>query len=114
MQIFPRKSKKVPNSYYFGEYNDFPIAPMSVSLAEFDFTYQKEHPYYHTDTQKIFITLEGKGVLNVNGQSVIMEPEAMIHLEPGDIHFVEKISDAPLKFVAITSAKINDKVVIKD
>lgn len=112
MNVFPRKSKQTPGAYYFGEFNDNPLAPFSISIASFDETYQSEKPHYHTQSQKAYVIMEGKGILNVNGKQVVMTPEQMIHIEPNETHYVESVTKAPLKFIVILSAKIDDKVVL--
>jgi len=113
MQIFPRHPKEhKPGAFYYGEFTDQPLAPFSISVASFSKDYGPEKPHYHTKNQKVYLTLEGEGILNVNGQPVIMKPEEMIHLEPNDIHFVEKVTRAPIKYIVILSSKTNDKVVI--
>jgi mannose-6-phosphate isomerase-like protein (cupin superfamily) len=112
MKIFPRKEKKTPGAFYFGEFNETPLAPFSVSIATFDSSFSGEPKHYHKDNQKVFITLNGKGVLNVNGEHIDLVPEQMIQIEPNDIHFLEKVVDGPLQIVVVLSSKINDKVVV--
>ncbi len=113
MNVFPRKSKQTPDAYYFGEFNDNPLAPFSISIASFDENYQSEKPHYHTKNQKAYVTLEGEGILNVNGKQIVMKPEQMIHIEPNETHYIESVITAPLKFIVILSAKIDDKVVLQ-
>ncbi len=112
MHIFPRKLKQVPGSYYFGEFDDVPLAPFSISLATLDESYAGESKHYHTKNQKVYLTLEGEGILNVDGKEVAMRPEELIHVESNEVHFVEKVLKGPLKFVVILSAKENDKVTL--
>ncbi len=112
MNIFPRKPKTTPGAYYFGEFNESPLAPFSISLATMDESFAGEKRHYHTENQKAFLTLEGEGVLNVNGEEVILRPEEMIHIEPNEVHFVSRVTKAPLKCVVIASSKLNDKRVV--
>lgn len=114
MNTFPRRAKNTPGAYYFGDFDQVPLAPFSISLATFDEAYAGEKPHYHTQNQKAFLTLEGEGVLNVNGVDVVMHPEELIHVEPKDIHFVSRVTKSPLKFIVIASSKINDKVIVED
>ncbi len=111
MRLFPRKSKQTPGAFYFGEFDDKPLAPFSISLAEFGADFSGEPVHYHAKNQKVFVTLEGEGVLEVNGQEVPMTPENMIHIEPGERHRIVRVTKAPLKFIVVLSAKENDKVV---
>ena len=112
MNIFPRKPKQTSGAFYFGEFDDIPLAPFSISLATLDESYEPEKPHYHTQNQKAYVTLEGEGIINVNGKEVSMTPETMIHIEPNEIHFVEKVTKAPLRFIVILSAKTDDKVTV--
>jgi quercetin dioxygenase-like cupin family protein len=113
MHTFPRKEKSTPGAYYFGDFDDVPLAPFSISQASFDRdTYQPEKRHYHTTHQKAFLTLEGEGVLNVDGREVIMNPDVLIHVEPGEVHFVQEVRTRLLKFIVILAKKENDKVVL--
>lgn len=114
MNLFPRKAKNTPGAFYFGEYDAVPLAPFSISLATFDDSFAGEKKHYHTQNQKVFVTLEGEGILNVDGKDVVLQPEMMIHVEPNEVHFVSRVTKAPLKFMVITSAKVDDKVVIEE
>ncbi|MBI4835730.1 MAG: cupin domain-containing protein [Candidatus Abawacabacteria bacterium] len=114
MHIFPQKAKTVPGTYYFGEFDDNPKAPFSISWAKLTRNnYQMEKKHYHTKHQKVFVTLAGEGSLNVNGQETKMVPEKMIQVEPGEIHFLQKIISEELEFIVVLAAKENDKVVIE-
>jgi len=110
MNTFPRKSKSTSGAYYFGEFDDEPLAPFSISVATFDSSYEQEKPHYHKQNQKVYLILEGEGILNIDGEQVKMTPEYMIHIEPDEVHFVESVTNAPLKFVVILSSKTDDKV----
>ena len=113
MNIFPRKSKKTPGAYYFGEFNDKPPAPFSISHATFGKDYFGEEPHYHERNQKVYMTLKGKGILNVNGKDVEMRPDIMIHVEPLEVHYVKSVIKAPFEFVVVLSSKDNDKKIVK-
>lgn len=113
MNIFPRKSKKTAESYYFGEFEDAPLAPFSISLATLNDDYTPEQPHYHSHNQKAYVTLEGEGALNINGESVAMTPDSMIQVEPNEVHFVERVVRAPLKFIVVLASKTNDKHIIE-
>jgi len=113
MNVFPRKEKTIPNQYYFGEYNDYPLAPFSVSIANFYDSFTGEKPHYHKINQKVYITISGKGILNVDGKQVELQEEQMVNIEPGEVHFIEKIVATPFKVVVINSSKIDDKIIVE-
>lgn len=113
MHLFPRKAKATPGAFYFGEFDDVPLAPFSISLATItkaDYVSEKKH--YHTKHQKVYVTLAGSGVLNVAGEDVVMQAEEMIQVEPNELHFVKSVATDALSFIVILGAKENDKVVI--
>jgi quercetin dioxygenase-like cupin family protein len=113
MHLFPRKAKATPNSYYFGEFDDNPLAPFSISLAHFkQSSYTTEAKHYHTHNQKVFITLSGEAVLEVNGEEVTLTPENMIQVEPGEIHRVLRIVSQEVSFIVVLAKKENDKVIV--
>ena len=113
MHIFPRKPKQQLGAYYFGEFDETPRAPFSISTATLDATYTAEQKHYHKENQKVYLTLSGKGILNVGGQEVEMKPESLIQVEPGEVHAVEKVVEAPLSFVVVLASKNNDKIVVE-
>ena len=113
MNIFPRKQKTASGAYYFGEFEDTPLAPFSISFATLDERYAGEKPHYHTKNQKAYVVIEGEGILTIDGKQVILSPEHMIHIEPNEVHSVEAVNKAPLQFIVILSSKTNDKVVVE-
>lgn len=114
MNIFPRKAKSTPGAYYFGEYNEEPLAPFSISVASFEADFSPEQKHYHTQNQKVYLTLEGEGVLNVDGREVRLEPTSLVQVEPNEIHFLQAVLKAPLKFVVVASSKVDDKKVVDE
>ena len=114
MNIFPRKPKSTPDAYCFGEYNEEPLAPFSISVASFNADFVAEQKHYHTKNQKVYLTLEGEGVLNIDAKEVRLEPNTLVQVEPNEVHFVQSVIKAPLKIVVITSSKVDDKVMINE
>lgn len=113
MHVFARKPKSIPGAYYFGEFDEVPLAPFSISQAVFvREQYVGEPKHFHRKHQKVYVVLEGTGVLNVDGLDVVMSPDAMIQVEPGEVHFVKSVTSDRLHFLVILGAKENDKVVL--
>ena len=112
MHVFPRKPKRTPGAFYFGEYNEIPLAPFSVSIASFNESFVSEPRHFHRENQKVYIVLSGKGLLRVNGIPVELNPNSMIHVEPNEVHFVERVLESPLNLVVVASSKRDDKVII--
>lgn len=121
MHLFPREQKydsqtqqPIPDAYFFGHFDANPRPPFSVSFASFDEHFKGEKRHYHSTSEKVYVIIQGKGVLEVDGQQVDMTPEHMIHIQPGEIHCVKSVVQSPLQFLAVTSQKIDDKVVLND
>ena len=89
------------------------MAPFSISLATVSkATYVAEKKHYHPKHQKVYVTLDGEGVLSVAGQDIVMRPEEMIQVEPNEVHFVRSVTSDSLSFIVVLGAKENDKVVV--
>lgn len=112
MHIFPRKEKIISGQYYFGEYTDNPLPPFSVSVANFDDSFTGEKAHYHKEINKVYITISGRGIININNEEVELNKKQMVQVEPGEIHFIAKVVESPLKIIVVNSAKIDDKIVV--
>lgn len=108
MHLFPRKPKSTPGAFYFGDFEEVPLAPFSVSLATFDTTFLPEPKHYHEKNQKVYIVISGKAILDVDGEKVELSPEVMVHVEPMEVHSIEKIVEGPFLFVVVASSKVSE------
>lgn len=120
MPIFPRTQKIHPSTKevmpggFFGNFDEKPLVPCSVSHAVLDTTYAGEPLHYNATTYKVFYTIAGSGILRVNGEEKMMKKGEALYLCPGDVHQVAAVIDAPLNFLALTNKKVNDKHVLSE
>ena len=56
--------------------------------------------HYHNVMEENFYILEGKVDIVVDGKVNTLSAGDMIHIEPGEVHYVKNAYDAPLKMVS--------------
>ena len=113
MHLFSRQSKPLADHFYYSVFNADPLCPMSVSLATSPEGEVKEAWHYHTQTQKIFLTIDGEGVLMVEGREIRMHVGELIHVEPGEKHAVVRVTKGPMRYAVVRSQNIDDKVTLE-
>lgn len=50
----------------------------------------------HSDMWEIFLCIEGRGVIKVDGQAIKLEAGVCVLVEPGEVHEIENTSYRPL------------------
>ncbi len=56
--------------------------------------------HYHNVMEENFYILEGKVDIVVDGKVNTLSAGDMIHIEPGEVHYVKNAYDAPIKMVS--------------
>ena len=56
--------------------------------------------HYHNIMEENFYILEGKVDIVVDGKVNTLSAGDMIHIEPGEVHYVRNAYDAPMKMVS--------------
>ncbi|MBP1557805.1 MAG: cupin domain-containing protein [Oscillospiraceae bacterium] len=56
--------------------------------------------HYHNIMEENFYILEGKVDIVVDGKVNTLSAGDMIHIEPGEVHYVKNAYDAPVKMVS--------------
>jgi len=56
--------------------------------------------HYHNIMEENFYILEGKVDIVVDGKVNTLSAGDMIHIEPGEVHYVKNAYDAPMKMVS--------------
>ncbi|MCI8866564.1 MAG: cupin domain-containing protein [Anaerotignum sp.] len=56
--------------------------------------------HYHDVMEENFYILEGKVDIVVDGKVNTLSAGDMIHIEPGEVHYVKNAYDAPMKMVS--------------
>ncbi len=71
--------------------------------------------HYHTVMEENFFILEGKVDIVVDGSVNTLEAGDLIHIEPGEVHYVTNRYDAPVKMVStLAPYQEQDKVVCEN
>ena len=68
--------------------------------------------HFHRTTHEYYIVLEGSANLNINGNSIILKPNSVLIVEPGEIHSLTDASE-DFKVILIMEKYVpDDKVII--
>ncbi len=67
--------------------------------------------HYHNVMEEDFFILEGKVDIVVDGVKHTLTPGQLIHIEPGEVHYVKNSYDQPIKMVStLAPYQDSDKV----
>lgn len=97
---------------FYGQPEDHRPAPARVSVATFDTDFASEPLHYSAGQPKLYITHSGEAVIEVNGQELIMNPEQMIVVDPGERHRIVRVITR-ISFTVVMMGPVNDKVVVQ-
>lgn len=76
---------------------------------------QDHKKHVHRIIDEIFYVISGQADFYVNDRKYIVCPGMMIHIEPGDIHYIQNPYEEPVKMtIAATKTILPDKVEISD
>lgn len=71
--------------------------------------------HYHNVMEENFFVLEGEVDIVVDGVVHPMKPGQLIHIEPGEIHYVKNNSSAPVKMISTLAPYTDpDKVEVEN
>ena len=73
---------------------------MEVVLGEIEYGGQVD-PHSHSGVEQAFFVIQGKAVLEIEGQSEIVGPEDFIYLPAGASHRVTPLEGPPLKLLIL-------------
>ena len=69
--------------------------------------------HYHNVMEENFYILEGEVVIVVDGKENLLSVGDMIHIEPGEIHYLINRADVPVLMVAVLApSQAGDKVEV--
>lgn len=66
--------------------------------------------HIHTDSDEIYIPIQGKGTIWVNGKTYRLQPLVLIRVEKGEPHRVLSVDEAPFAYYAVKTTTLDDKV----
>lgn len=113
MRIYIQKEKSNRNSsdVYFGEYGEINLSISSVRFE--DEGVHDDVLHYHKEAEEYYITHEGIAILEIEGQEVLLQPERVVMVAPGEKHRIKAIRQAPCSIYVIASKKDEgDKVIV--
>lgn len=75
--------RKMNSHLLCGHWNGSPI---EVGLAEIMKTVPENETYHYHDYHEYYVILQGKGILNVEGRKISLEPNIAVMIQPGERH----------------------------
>ncbi len=114
MKRYPRKSKpfRETGHYYFTEYGTSPVSLSLAIIEESNISPKKDVKHCHKKGYEFYLTIMGEAILEVEGTDVTLNKKEVIMVEPGEKHFVKKVTKTPFSVVVINTVnKKEDKVV---
>lgn len=76
---------------------------------------QSHKKHVHRIMDEIFYVIEGKADFYINDQKNTVSEGQVIHLEPGETHFIHNPYDRAVKMVlAATKTEMPDKIVLEE
>lgn len=115
MKVFSRKDKtqRGPGNFYFGDYGEIPIGISQTRIDEKNIDKSKDTLHYHKQGIEFYLTIEGKAVLEVEGNQVELNENQLVMVEPGEKHYVKQVTQTPFSVISICTTKDpDDKIVV--
>jgi mannose-6-phosphate isomerase-like protein (cupin superfamily) len=79
---------------------------IEVVLGQIEFGGQAD-PHAHPDQEQAFFVLEGKAVVEIEGESEVVGPNDFVYLPSGTSHQVTPLKGPPLRLLIIYSPPIS-------
>jgi mannose-6-phosphate isomerase-like protein (cupin superfamily) len=114
MKIYPKRSKtdRASDDFYFGNYGEIPIAISSATINENGVVGDKLH--YHKKGYEFYLTIQGSGLLEIEGKEVELDQDVLAMVEPGEKHKIKSAIKTPFSFIAISNIKDKDDKFIAE
>lgn len=118
MKLLPKKQKtqRAGGHYYFGELGEVPHAVSIVHAANQE-ELGTEARHYSRGGYKYFVVLSGALEIEVNGETVVVDPENVLMIEPMEVHRILRMTESPCEFIVFGTVKDPtgaDKVILDD
>ena len=113
MEIYRKKEKSTPGFGYWGDFGEIDMG-FSYGYVEKREGFSGEKRHYHKKGTVYFLTLEGRGSLEVDGEDVVMEKDILIRVDPGEIYKVKSVLETPFHWLAICTSKDPQEKVVLD
>lgn len=111
MKLHKKFDHNLPGIHYWGERPGVDIRVNWGHLpAGADFP--KDQPHYHKTRTTYFCVLEGSMVVNVEGEDVVVNSDAMLEVGPNQVYATISVGPEGCRWVVIGSHNEVDKVNI--
>jgi len=117
MKVYPKcvKRERESGNFYFGNYGEIPLGISFSTVGEGSPSEINDTLHYHKESSEFYLALRGKGILEVNGEDVSLDPSSLVMVEPGEKHRVKKAVKKPFSWLTVaTVKKRDDKVIVEE
>jgi mannose-6-phosphate isomerase-like protein (cupin superfamily) len=112
-RIYKKNEKSVPGWGYWGNFGEIEIG-LSSGREESTDNPQIDKLHYHKEGIIYILALEGKGIVEIEGENVTVTKDEVLRIAPGEKYRHIGVQQAPFSWITIcTSKKSDDKVVIE-
>ena len=66
--------------------------------------------HYHVNRESVYIGVEGRAKATIDGKDIIIEPNTVVFIPPGEKHRLENIGDVTFKMIEVYSPLEPDRV----
>lgn len=109
------KERYPKGHFYFGEHGEVPHAVSFVD-AQTPETVAQEAKHYSKDGYKYFVVIAGSMEIEVSDEIQTVGPMQTLMVEPGEIHRVRRVVQAPCQMLVFGTVKDPtgaDKVIVE-
>jgi len=105
--LFITKDKSQIREFYSSE--KMSVAEAVVGIGE------KTEYHIHKTSEEVYYILDGKGLININGEEIKVSKDQAIIILPNEKHMINNIGDNQLRFLCICSPPYsnNDTILIE-
>lgn len=112
MKLYEKEKKSTPGWGYWGNYGEIEIG-LSSGRVESPDQFEGDPLHYHQKGIIFILVLEGRGLVEVEGQEITVVRNQVLKIEPGEKYRHTGVSETPFSWITIcTSKDPDDKVVI--
>ena len=113
MQIYSKTEKSISGWGYWGNYGEIEVGLSSGYVGLTD-NFQKDKLHYHQKGHIYILTLDGSGIVEVDGKKVKIKKDTVLSISPGEKYRHASVIEKPFSWITFcTSKDPKDKVVIE-
>lgn len=103
MKIYPKTPKANPGHFYFGNYGEIDLGFSYVHEEKIGPFQDPLHS--HQKGTEYYWTIQGEGLLEVDGNLGSLTPNQLVAVEPGEKHRIHSVIQAPFQVLVICTVK---------